>query len=362
MAAAALEVGRVIAARYLTRIFLGRTLAVLLGLAALLQVLDLLDKASDVLGRGGVADIGRYALLRLPSTLGRLVPLAVLVGGILTFRRLAATLEMTALWGTGRGAWRVMAALAPACALAATVQIVLLAGVAPRTERALADWWDRREPAERPVVLAQRLWLHNGPDIAAADAVSRSGRAMEGVLLVRRDPQGRALLRVDARRAAYGPAGWRLEEVRLVRPGEERVTEMEAFFWPDGPPPEAVRGLARPTEAQSLERLLAARRGEGAVARGPAFYATRLQALGAMAVAPFVMLLLAVPSAFGLPRQGGGVRRAAVGLVLGLGYLVVAGLVNAIGEAGGLAPVTAAWMTPLGFAVAGLLCLWREEA
>ena len=351
-----------IVARYLTRIFLGRSLVVLLGLAALLQILDLLDRASDVLGRGGVVDIGRYALLRLPSTLGRLVPLAVLVGAILAFRRLAATLEMTALRASGLGAWRIMASLAPACALAAAVQLALLAGVAPRTERALADWWDRREPAERPIALAQRLWLHSGPDIVAADAVSRDGRAMEGVLLVRRDPQGRALLRVEAPRAAYGAAGWRLEDVRLVRPGEDRVAEMPAFFWPGGPAPEAMRDLARPTEAQSIERLLAARRGEGAVTRGPAFYATRLQALGAMAVAPFVMLLLAMPSAYGLPRQGGGLRRAAIGLVLGLGYLVVAGLVNAIGEAGGLAPVTAAWITPLGFAVAGLLCLWREEA
>jgi lipopolysaccharide export system permease protein len=352
----------VIVGRYLTRVFLGRTLAVLLGLAALLQILDLLDRASDVLARGGVADIGRYALLRLPSTVGRLVPLAVLVGAILAFRRLAATLEMTALWATGRGAWRVMASLAPACALAAAVQIGLLAGVAPRTERALADWWDRREPAERPIPLAQRLWLHSGPDIVAADAVSRNGRALEGVLVVRRDGQGRALERLQARRAAHGPDGWRLEEVRLVRPGEDRVMDMAALSWPDGPPPETMRDLARPTDAQPLGRLLAARRGEGAVARGPAFHATRLQALGAMTVAPFVMLLLAMPSAFGLPRQAGGLRRAAVGLVLGLGYLVVAGLVNAIGEAGGLAPVTAAWMTPLGFAVAGLLCLWREEA
>jgi lipopolysaccharide export system permease protein len=169
-------------------------------------------------------------------------------------------------------------------------------------------------------------------------------------------------VRIDARRAAYGPAGWRLEEVRLARPGEARVATMAAISWPDGPPPQTMRDLARPTDAQSLGRLLAARRGEGAVTRGPAFYATRLQALGAMVVAPFIMLLLAMPSAFGLPRQGGGLRRAAIGLVLGLGYLVVAGLVNAIGEAGGLAPAPAVWMTPLGFAVAGLLCLWREEA
>jgi len=351
-----------IVARYLTRLFLGRALAVLLGLAALLQILDLLDRASDVLGRGGVLDLGRYALLRLPGTLGRLVPLAVLVGAILTFRRLAGTLEMTALRASGRGSWRIMGALAPACALAAAVQLALLAGLAPRTERALSDWWDRREAADRPIVLAQRLWFRNGPDLVAADAVSRNGAALEGVLIVRRDPQGRATARIDARRALHGPEGWRLEEVRLVRPGEARAATLAALPWPEGPPAQAVRDLARPTESRSPTQLLAALRGEAASTRGPAFHATRLQALGASAVAPFLMLLLAMPSAFGLPRQGGGLRRAAVGVALGLGYLVAAGLVNAIGEAGGLAPVTAAWITPLGFVAAGLLCLWREES
>jgi lipopolysaccharide export system permease protein len=351
-----------VAGRYLTRIFISRTAMVLLGLAALLQLLDLLDKASDVLARGGVLDIGRYALLRLPTTLGQILPLAVLVGAILTFRRLASTLEVTAMRAAGIGTWRILGALLPACALAVAVQFALLLGIAPRTERALADWWDRREAPNQPIALSQRLWLRNGTDIVAADAVSRDGSVLEGLLLVRRDAHGQALARIDARRAAYGPAGWRLEEVRLVRPGEDRTTTAPDLAWPEGPPPRMMRDLARPTDAQPLGRLLAGRRGEGAVTRGPAYYATRLQVLAAMAVEPFIMVLLAIPSAFGLPRQTGAARRAAVGLVLGLGYLVVGGLMRAVGEAGGLGPVPAAWITPLCFSVAGLLCLWREEA
>ncbi|MFC7736717.1 LptF/LptG family permease [Roseomonas sp. GCM10028921] len=347
--------------RYLTRLFVARALAVLLGLAALLQLLDLLDKASDVLSRGGVADIGRYALLRLPTTLGRLMPLAVLVGAILAFRQFAASLEITAMRAAGIGTWRILGTLAPACALAFLLQSALLLGVAPRTERALADWWDSREPVERPLVLPQRLWLRNGTEIVAADAVSRDGGVLEGLLVIRRDAEGRALDRLDARRAAHGAEGWRLEGVRLVRPGASRPQEVAALPWPEGPAPRVLRELARPTEAQSPARLLAGWRGEGPVSRGPAFYAARLHALAASAAAPFVMLLLAAPAAFGLPRQEGAFRRAAVGLVLGLGYLVAAGLMATIGEAGGLHPVAAAWATPVLFAMAGLLLLWREE-
>ena len=58
---------------------------------------------------------------------------------------------------------------------------------------------------------------------------------------------------------------------------------------------------------------------------------------------------------------GGGARRAAVGLALGLGYLVAAGLLEALGEAAVLPPVLAAWTAPLLFAAAGVLLLQREE-
>lgn len=349
-------------ARYLSGIFLARATAVLLGLAALLQLLDLLDKAGDVLARGGVPDIGRYALLRLPTTLGQLVPLAVLVGAILTFRRLAASLEITAMRATGLGSWRIMEALVPACALAACLQFGLQAGVAPYSERALADWWDHREVQDRPLALDRRMWLRDGTDILAADAVSPDGTALAGVLLVRRDPAGRITLRIAAEEAQHRAGGWRLTGVRVLHPGEERETALAGLDWPEGPSPRAMRALARPTDALSLSALLRGKAGEGPVSRGPAYFGTRLQAAAAAALVPFLMLLLAMPAAFGLPRQNGGTRRAVVGLALGLGYLVAQGLMIAIGEAGGLGPLPAAWSMLPCFAVAGLLCLWHEEA
>ena len=371
-AAPALAALAVTLRRYLTRLFAGRTLLALLALVALLQLLDLLDRAGDVLARGGVADVAHYAALRLPTLLGQAVPLAVLVGSALLFLRLSATSEMAALRAAGVGAWRVLGALLPACALAAAAQGALLLVVAPATERALADWWDARDPAiaaaaaGAPLAPAQRLWLRNGSDIVAADAVSLDGARLEGVLLVRRDAEGRIAARIEARGAEHTAAeGWVLREASVARPGRTRAEAAAAFAWPDGPSPATMRDLARPTEAQGLERLLAGLRGEGAASRGPAFFATRVQAVAATLSTPFVMLLLAAPAAFGLPRDGGGggsaARRAAVGLALGLGYLVAAGLLGALGEASVVPPVLAAWTAPFLFAVAGVLLLQREE-
>lgn len=348
--------------RYLSRLFLARMLMVLFGLAALLQTLDLFDRAGELLQRGGIADVVRYTLLSLPTLLGQIAPLAVLVSAMLTFRRLASTLEMTALRAAGMGAWRILSALAPAGALTAAVQLALVLGIAPYTERMLADWWDARGNDGGPVALSQRAWLRSNGDILGMDAVSVDGTRLEGVLLVRRDAEGRALLRIDARKAEHGRLGWQFGQVRIARPGMQHPILLEELPWPDGPSPAALREAARPTQAQTPGRLLAGLRGEGVVTRGPAFYAMRVQATAAMAVAPFIMLLLAMPAAFGLPRAGGAGRRALTGLVLGLGYLVIAGLLTSLGEAGALAPALAAWSAPASFAMAGLWLLWREEA
>lgn len=352
--------------RYLTRLFAARALGALGALAAMLQLLDLLDKASDLLADGGgAADVARHAALRLPTLLGHAVPVAVLVGAVLTFRRLAATSEMAALRAAGVGAWRVLGALAPACAAAAAFQLALLFAVAPRTERALADWWAGRGAAAasgEAVPLPRRLWLRNGGDIVAADAVSLDGSRLGGVLIVRRDAEGGVAARVEARGAEHDvDTGWVLRGADVARPGRPRAEAAGDLAWPDGPPPAALRDLARPTEAQPPGRLLAGLRGEGAVSRGPAFFATRAQSAAASPAVPFLMALLAAPAAFGLPRRGGGWRRPAVGLALGLGYLVAAGLLGALGEAGALPPVLAAWTAPFVFAVAGLLLLQREE-
>jgi lipopolysaccharide export system permease protein len=357
--------------RYLSRMFLGRLIAALLGLAGLLQLLDLLDRASEVLNRGGAIELLRYAGLRMPSLLGQMIPLAVLVAGMLTLRRLASTAEMTALQAIGIPVRRVLAGLLPVCLLAAVAQAVLLGLVAPRTERALAQWWAQTET--RALVAddaPKRVWLRTGggggnqqsrQQIVGIDSVSIDGRQLKGLLLVPRAPDGLALSRIRAESASFGPNGWTLRNVHSLEPGQTTETAQADRSWPEGPPPAAIIDVARPTDSHSPWWLVAALRGEQAVNRGPAFYATRLHESAARLLGPFVMLLLAAPVAFELPRRGGGALRPLLALVLGLGYLLLGGLFGALGEAGVLPVALAAWAAPVLFAAAGGVLLIQFE-
>jgi lipopolysaccharide export system permease protein len=348
--------------RYLSGIFIGRLVAALLGLAALLQLLDLLDRASEVLHRGGMLDLARYAGLRLPSLLGQMVPLAVLIAGMLTLRRLAMTLEMTALRAAGIPVRRVLAMLLPACAVAALAQALLLGAVAPRTERALAAWWARTEP--RALVAddaPKRVWLRTGNQIVGIDRVSLDGTHLDGVLLVPRDADALAVARVEASSADHTAAGWVLRDVREAAPSGAALLRQASRPWPEGPAPAELVDLARPTESQDPFWLLRALRREQAVDRGPAFYQTRLQTSIARLLSPFVMLLLAASVAFEMPRRGGGALRPLMALCLGLGFLLLGGLLGALGEAGVLSVALAVWTAPILFGALGGMLLIRFE-
>jgi lipopolysaccharide export system permease protein len=350
--------------RYLSRMFLGRLLAALLGLAGLLQLLDLLDRASDVLQRGDLADLGRYALLRLPSIFGRAMPIAVLVAGLLTFRNLAMTLEMTALRAAGVSIWGVLRTLLPACLLATLFQAAMLNGIAPQTERRLAEWFaatDGKVVQKTVPAPPRRLWLRSGADIVGVDTISLDGRQLNGVLVVRRDAEGLTLFRTEAATATWGPGGWTLHQARIARPQQPRLQQAAEQPWPEGPPPSQFIDLARPTDAQQPQALIQSLQGQRATTRAPSYYLTRLHQAAVQLLEPFIMVLLAAPVVYAMPRRGAQAGRPLLCLALGLGYLLLAGLMGAMGEVNAITAVLAGWAAPAIFGTLGVVLLLQLE-
>src|SRR3546814_16430485 len=89
-------------ASYLTRLLLARFALLLLGLGALLLGLDLMVNANSLLGGdGGVATLGRYALLRAPLGASDPIKVASLLAGLITFSGLIRHRQLTATWGAG---------------------------------------------------------------------------------------------------------------------------------------------------------------------------------------------------------------------------------------------------------------------
>lgn len=353
--------------RYFSRAFVGRFLAVLLAFAALLQLLDLLDKASTVLERGqGAADLLTYIALRLPMFVNQLVPLAVLIGALSAFMTLAQHNEVVALRSVGASPWLFLRLLAPAVAIVVLLHVLLLDQVVPRAERALQDWW-----AERAAPTAQAddapdkpVWMRVGDSIVSIATVDDQGRRLTGVTILSRDDQGRATSRIVARNADWDDGRWTLRdaEILALRNGVQTAEHRDALPWPDGPVPDNVAFVAKPRLFLSLDRIRSILDGAWSGTKHRAYYETQMQKTFSIPASSLVMLLLAQPALHGIRRSqrfGSGV---AAGLALGLVFLLVQGLLSALAEANTLPPVLAVWFPLVLFGcIGGWLLLSLEE-
>ncbi|MEO8114993.1 MAG: LptF/LptG family permease, partial [Phenylobacterium sp.] len=100
--------------------------------------------------------------------------------------------------------------------------------------------------------------------------------------------------------------------------------------------------------------------GQGPVTRSRSEFQTRLYRTLAGGVAPLIMLLLALPAALGHTRSNQ-TWPIIFGLGGGLLYLVVDGLLTALGQAGVLPPILAAWGAPVAFACGAVTVLLYAE-
>lgn len=113
-------------ARYLRRRVGLQTLALLMVLTALMQVLELMDVTTDILDRKlGAAGLLYYAWLRTPSEIVLALPLAALLGAMSSLYAMARTQEITAIRCAGISLKRLLLVLLPVPMLLAVLHFTL---------------------------------------------------------------------------------------------------------------------------------------------------------------------------------------------------------------------------------------------
>ena len=342
--------------RYLSAMLLQRTVATLLVLIGLLQIVDLFESTSDVLERGlGFGGIFHYEFLRLPLMVEQILPVAVLIGALTCFTGLARNSEMAALRATGTTIYRIVALMLPAVALVAVLHFVIADQIAPRAESAFTSWWNAHpplHPSEDQLPKPKTVWFRTGSYVVYAQGASTDGRKLTGLRIYRRAPDGRLTERLTATGATFGDDGrWRLQDAHEMDVAATSLTTAQhtQSIWDADLAPEDVTAVFWPEERISTGRALRSITGSRPADKSPAFYATRLNRSLAEPLGAVVMLLLAAPSALAQQRN----NQAALlmfSLGAGLMFLMVDGVLTALGQTAVLPPVLAAWAGPALFA------------
>ena len=352
-------------ALYAARLFLTRSLAVMVMLVMVLMTLDLLGESGKILKvpGNGEAELWRYVSLRVPMLISRFLPFSVLLGALIAFVGLNQNSEVVSMKAAGLSAHQILApmivaSLGVAIALFAFNELVVVK--AARTAEAWAD--ADYEPIPPDSGILSNVWIRDGDDLVRAKLVGGRGPTtkLRGITIYERE--GGAIGRViEAERAEQLSGAWRLENVRTydaqmniimrqremvalggVEPSRftlARVDPAERDFVALGEAIDELAAAGRPTEE--------ARTGWWHKISGP--------------LSTVLMPLLAATAAFGLARSGKVLLRATIGMALGFAYFVADNFSLALGNYGAYPPILAAWAPFLLFLLIGEFVLVRQE-
>lgn len=347
--------------RYIARRLLARTLVLLLGLAALLIILDFLANGDQVVAKsdGVLLPILRYTALRLPEILAQLLPITAMLAALLTFAELVRHSELTAIAAAGVSKARLATAVLPVALLIAMIQFLVEDQAVPLAISRLRAWGIGDYA---PTGDAQAgVWLRVGDDILRIRAADPGAGRLDGVTIFQRDKEGNLIAELTASSATYDDGKWTLNDVTRAPIGPGAVERVAHLRWSDDLSPTLLAaGLAEPRE-MPISRLLQVIQAPGLGTQPSYRYKLWLQARVAAPPTTIAMILIIVAMARPLSGRKAQGWLIAIGVSVGFVCWTFNGLVLTIGDLGLLPPVLAAWTPLTVFAASAAWLMLQQE-
>lgn len=352
---------------YAGRMFLVRFSGLLIFFVIILQMLDLLNKSSDILevnGAGG-AELLRYISLRAPQIVSQFTPFAALLAVVLTLAGLSHTSEITVMRAAGMSVNRVLKPFGVMCAFIVAAHFVFHETITVKSFEAL-DYWEANDfaldlPEDQETRTNIRLKF-DGEFINAESAVKTSDLVlMRDLTIYTVDDRGVAKGGIEARSARYENGVWRLFNVRSFDSETLAVTQSETAVWTNSLDPDFLFALALKPEQTTLGELMRKirqLREDRADARDAM---TSFLSRFSKPMATLVMPLLGAIAGFGIHRQGVLLMRAVAGSALGFTYFVAENLALALGKLGVLPAIIGAFFPLALFLVVGFSIVLAME-
>lgn len=353
--------------QYLARQFLVAVGVMFAGFAFLsfsIDLVDLLDRTGD--RHVPTIAVVAMALLQLPDLALKLLPFAVLLGGIFAFVRLSRSHELQAIRAAGVSAWNLL--VAP-LSVALALGVIAVVAFTPIASSLLVQYSEMearliRGQASQLAISANGLWLRQGDakaqSVIHALRVADQGVRLEDVTIFLYGTADHFLGRIDARSAVLGKGSWMLQDAwesgttAQLRhysiynlPTKLTATRIQESF----APPDTLSFWALPGFIETARQA-------GFSATRYLLYYDSLLMLPALFAA---MVLVAASFSLRLARLGGLGRIVIMGTLAGFGVYFLSALTRALGESG-ILPVPLAAAAPASVAILlGMTLLFHQE-
>jgi lipopolysaccharide export system permease protein len=321
--------------------------AVLAVLVVVTSVMELVAQLNDVgTGDYGLQQAAAYIGLRIPRAIFTTLPIAALIGALLSLGNLAVHRELIVMRASGVSSWQLLSAVGLAGVVLAVLMVLLGESLAPSLGAYAVEMRTRAMHEEVATANRQATWLREGDRIVSLRRQAGDLGYGGGVLLFELGPE-QSLMEVaradsadvdDTNRWVLSNYAETSFEDGRVAVRTERVSRESHGLNPDLLALSVVREDLLDTP--SLVRYIDYLRTNGLDAhRYLVAYWSRLANVASVVV----MTVLALPFVFGGLRSAGAGARLMVGLIIGLTYYVAVEVLTSGGEVYGLDPLIIAW-------------------
>ncbi len=319
--------------RYLSGHIHRSTLMVLLTLVSLSLFFTLVQQI-DNLGKGDFSGwrFIEYLLLRAPGSAVQFMPLAVLIGSMLSLGSLAANSELIAFQAAGVSQRRLVRSITLAALVMALLTWLVADFVTPWSETRAREIKTASIGKGSSLLSRSGLWVKEGNHVIFVGRLFPDGSAQQ-VEIHEFDEQGRLLMALKARSALPQNRGWLLKSVRQTLFGESRVQtrRLDEWYYRGGLSENLLSSLVIDPGLMSLRDLWGYIRflrdnGIDTSVESLAFWRKLYAPLTLV-----VMSLLALPFVSGSQRQGNTGQRLVIGILLGLVFVMLDKLLIQLG-------------------------------
>ncbi len=353
--------------QYLARQFLTAVGIMIAGFAFLsfsIDLVDLLDRTGD--RHVPTLAVVAMALLQQPDLALKLLPFAVLLGGIFTFVRLSRSHELQAIRAAGVSAWNLL--IAP-LGVALALGVIAVVAFTPLASGLLVQYSAMearliRGQASQLAISANGLWLRQGDakaqSVIHALRVADQGVKLEDVTIFLYGAEDRFLGRIDARSAVLGKGKWTLQDA-WASGTTAQLRHYATYNLATRLTPTRIQESFAPPDTLSfwaLPGFIETARQAGFSATRYLLYYDSLLMLPAMFAA---MVFVAASFSLRLARLGGLGRIVVLGALAGFGVYFLGALTRALGESG-ILPIPLAAAAPATVAILlGMTIVFHQE-
>jgi len=343
--------------RYVARLYLRVVLVAFAGLLGIVYIAAFIDRSSYLFkGQATGLMLLQYFWYETPQFVYWVLPLAVLLATLATVGLLTRNSELTVMRACGISLYRTAAPLVVMALVASGVLFSLEESILAASHRQ-ADAIDRsiRGRPPRTMSVANRNWLvGKSGQIYHYALYDRASRTLFELTTYQFDADRHGLARLTAaRRASWTDGGWYAFDgwTRQYRgPGSKLEAETERFARREVSidAPEYFETELASADMMTFSELRAHIQDLRTSGFNVVPYLVQLQRKIAFPFVTLIMTLLAVPFAITTGRRGA-LYGVGLGIALALTYWLLTSVFAAIGTAGLLTPLLAAWAPNLIF-------------